>query len=404
MEYIFTERCHLMCPNMCFGISCVINDTLDETRIKNTAEKLAQSHPFLRSTLGFEQKTDKYFYKVSETSKIQLSVMPDEICGMNDSKIIAEYNRQTCFEWDLFQHGFLRLFAWKFKEKMCVLFVFHHLLADGKGGLQLVEQFADCYCTGKSIDFVFEHLITIDDLPVNSRLPLFSRLLVKKLNKSWAKEKNSLAYSEYLSLVNSSLPKEHLNYSFNKIEGQKFAEILEKCRVNNVTVNDYLLAEMFLKNDISKVIVACDLRNTLPHYKAGSLGNFSSAFSINYKANKSGLFGNAKNIHNLVLKKRNNMKDLYLILQFYANLNPQIIDAAFASSKELFNSKTAKFAGDSILGYKNCSGFSITNLGKIESQNIVSACFIPPASSAIKKIQGVLTVNNCLTVCTCERV
>ena len=38
-------------------------------------------------------------------------------------------------------------------------------------------------------------------------------------------------------------------------------------------------------------------------------------------------------------------------------------------------------------------GYSITNLGRLESENIASACFIPPASPAMKKTQGVLTVN-----------
>ena len=46
------------------------------------------------------------------------------------------------------------------------------------------------------------------------------------------------------------------------------------------------------------------------------------------------------------------------------------------------------------------NGYSITNLGKIQSDIIAEAVFIPPASPANKKTWGVLTVNNHMKVCT----
>ncbi len=49
------------------------------------------------------------------------------------------------------------------------------------------------------------------------------------------------------------------------------------------------------------------------------------------------------------------------------------------------------------------SGYSITNLGKIESSSIENAVFIPPASPAVKKTEGVLTVNGRMNICTGER-
>ena len=45
------------------------------------------------------------------------------------------------------------------------------------------------------------------------------------------------------------------------------------------------------------------------------------------------------------------------------------------------------------LGFTKSKGYSITNLGKYESNNIEEAAFLPPASPAIKKTLGVLTVN-----------
>ena len=58
---------------------------------------------------------------------------------------------------------------------------------------------------------------------------------------------------------------------------------------------------------------------------------------------------------------------------------------------------TAFFGGESPTGY------SITNLGKIESRSIANAMFIPPVSQAIKKIKGILTVNERMNICVSQR-
>lgn len=58
---------------------------------------------------------------------------------------------------------------------------------------------------------------------------------------------------------------------------------------------------------------------------------------------------------------------------------------------------TAFFGGESPTGY------SITNLGKIESRSIANAMFIPPVSPAIKKIKGILTVNERMNICVSQR-
>jgi hypothetical protein len=115
------------------------------------------------------------------------------------------------------------------------------------------------------------------------------------------------------------------------------------------------------------------------------------------------LFSLAKKIHNQIQKKLNSPKDLYLILQCYASLEPGLLDAAMISSRGAFDSKVAKFIGTSFFNYDKAKGYSITNLGKIENKNIESAFFIPPASPAIKKTHGVLTVNGVMRICTSQR-
>ena len=170
-----------------------------------------------------------------------------------------------------------------------------------------------------------------------------------------------------------------------------------------MTVNDYLMARMMLEAHTGKVVMACDLRDRLGVYRKGALGNYSTAFSIEAKAGKADLYALAKAVRAQVQKKLSRPADLWLVLQCYANLDPGLIDAALISCRGDFPSKAGRFIGSKFFGFSAADGFSVTNLGRIESESISSAFFIPPASPAIRKTWGVLTVNGVMTVCASER-
>ena len=68
-----------------------------------------------------------------------------------------------------------------------------------------------------------------------------------------------------------------------------------------------------------------------------------------------------------------------------------------------FKSKVAKFIGTAFFGFGESKGYSVTNLGRTESASMETAYFIPPASPAMRKTYGVLTLNGEMTVCTSQR-
>ena len=55
-----------------------------------------------------------------------------------------------------------------------------------------------------------------------------------------------------------------------------------------------------------------------------------------------------------------------------------------------------------MFGFSQSKSYSITNLGKVENDNIKSIMFIPPASPAAKLTLGVVTLNGTMKVC-CSR-
>ena len=404
MQYLFTERAHLMCPHMCFGIAAAVSRPYDEARIRDTIDRLGATHPFLNALLGYEAGKNAYYYDITDRLQAKLRLNDREIGGIDDPEVMEEFRQLTGKEWDLAEEGMLKVCAWPMGNRTCFLLVFHHLLADGRGALGLAQELADCYVSGTAPKPVQEQLIaSAKDLPGNSRLPFVSRMLVQKANRDFTKEQRTVSYEEYRAFADGFLKADHVAHTVTRTGPEEMNGIAEQCRNHGVTVNDWLLARMMMEENTGKVIMACDLRDRLGVYREGALGNYSTAFSIEMKAKGKELFPLAKEIHDSVRRKIERPAELLLVLQCYADLNPGVLDAAMISCKGGFPSKTGKFIGSMFFGFGKGDGHSVTNLGRIESQSMPEAFFIPPASPAIRKTWGVLTVNGTMTVCTSER-
>ena len=283
--------------------------------------------------------------------------------------------------------------------------MFHHLLADGRGALDLCQELANLYVKGVAPAFVQEKLISSKaDFPKESEMSFISRFLINQANKKWEKAGHKpLSYQEYHEYADRFVKEDKTEHSLMIFGFEKTGELIKSCKDNSVTVNDLLMARMYIEEKTDKIIIASDLRDKLSCYNKGALGNYSTAFSVVIKANTSDEFELAAQVHKKVRKALNTPSDLYLVLQCYAGLDPALLDAAFMASRGAFDSEPAEFIGKKFFAMDSARGYSITNLGKIENQNIKAAYFIPPASTAIKKTQGVLTVNGQMIICTSRR-
>ncbi len=404
MEKIFTERAHLMCPKMMFGIAVNIDCAYMKEKISESFGILAEDHPFLRAVLGFDEKDNSYFYDITDTSRVSLVMSDDTLTGLEDPKLKKEYEKLTGYDWDIREEGMLKAVAWKCADSTVFLLVFHHLLADGRGALDLATELTDIYAEGKRHGVVNEKLITSSDLPEGSELPFLSKLLVNKANNDWKKENaEPLSYQQYHEYADSFVKKDKTELNMIRTSASEVSQMISLSREHSVTVNDLLMARMYREDHTDKIIIAKDLRDSLPCYEKNALGNYSTAFSIVIKRQSDDIWKLAEEVHRKVLKTIANPVNLYLVLQCYAALKPEVLDAAFMAAKGEYKSKSAEFIGKMFFGFESPSGYSITNLGKIESRNIKSACFIPPASPAIRKTVGVLTVKGEMISCIQSR-
>ena len=398
-QYIRSERAHFMCPNMHFGIIIELSAAFDEAKLRDSVQKLAKVRPFLRCVIAAEGSMDTLYYKDTGASKTELVVLRNEDSLWDDYKKISET------AWNVFEEGMLKLYAYPKEKGMTLLFIAHHLLTDGRGLLELVQTFAGIYTTGISPDIAEERLIeSIEDLPEKSALSGISRFLVKRANKQWKKENHAVSYAQYCAFAKEYGQMHPVEFEMYEMEREELQTIIQECRNHGVSVNDWLMAEMYLRTGTEKIIIAADIRDRLKNYNPGSLGNYSIAMGIVYKAKSTNVMETAKEVRKCVQKHMNNTRALMLVLASYFEMEPALLDAAAISALGGFNSRAAQFVGGGMFGMSSPKSHSITNLGKVEDEKIDSLVFIPPASPAAKFTLGVVTLNGVLRACSSKNL
>ena len=396
-KYLHTERAHYMCPNMHFGIVAEIVAEFDVNRIIESIDVLKSVHPLMRSLIAEEQGSSGIYYE--EQSELEIPVM---IKNTDDNWQI-DYEAVSSSGWNVQKDALLKVFAYPSGSGTRVLFITHHLLCDGRGLLQLAQEFADYYVNGVKPHLVDEKLMeSLDDLPDGSDLRFISKLLIKDSNKKWCKEGHKVSYDEYLKFESAYDSKQDFKREITNVDGEELDALLGLCRENGVSLNDYLVARMMIEECTDKVVIASDIRNKIKNYKKGALGNYATAFGVVVKKKSSEIMELAKAVDHEVRSIIGKPDREMLVLSCYFNMDPELLDAIAISTLGSFESKAGRFVGSKMFGYEKCDGHCITNLGKVESNVISEAVFIPPASPANRKAWGVLTINKKMRICSID--
>lgn len=393
-NYVYTERAHFMCPNMHFGIMAKIESNYDEGQLKQSIDTLQKAHPFLQSLIAEETDTGRFYYQIQDYLNIPVMVKEEAALWQQD------YEEISVRGWNVMNECLLKVVVYPKENEFQILFIAHHLLCDGRGLLQLAEEFAEHYANGVIPQFAPERLIQcLNDLPSNSDLPLISKLIIGDANRRWKKEGQQVMYEEYSTFERAYIQKHKMKREIFTVCNQELEEILILCKQKSVTVNDWLIAKMMLEENTNKVVIAADIRNQAKCYKQGAMGNYSTAFGVSVKKNGENVIILAKRVASQVINICQHPRKEMLVLACYIHMQPELIDAVTISTLGDFGSKAGTFIGRNMFGYGSQNGYSITNLGKIESNIIAEAVFIPPASPANKKTWGVLTVNSHMKIC-----
>ena len=394
-QYILSERAHFMCPNMHFGMLMEIEKEYDKQSVDETLLRMAEAHPFLKSVIAYEDGTDKLYYKITDRSKISVTVREDS------SLLWSDYKELLQKDWNVFENGLLKVYIYPKEQGMTLLFVVHHLLVDGRGLLEIAQEFANDYVGEVEPVYAEEVLIdSIEDLPPKSSLSGISKLLVKQANKQWAKENHKVNYEQYQDFVEEYAKKHSIDYKTYEVDSESVEQMAKLCKENGFSMNDLLMAQMYIRTKTEKIIIAADIRAQFSRYAKGALGNYSTAMGIVCKSGTTDVVKKAKEVHNAVNRHMKNNRALMLVLACYFDMTPTLLDAAAISALGGFDSKAGRFVGGGMFGFSQPKSYSITNLGKVDNNNIKSLMFIPPASPATKLTLGVVTLNGTMRACS----
>lgn len=147
------------------------------------------------------------------------------------------------------------------------------------------------------------------------------------------------------------------------------------------------------------MVIAADIREQLSCYKPGALGNYATAMAIVSKLHTDDIISKAMDVKKEINKRISDNHSKMLILACYLEMIPELIDAVTIATIGNYTSYAGEFVGSKMFGYKNRTGYCVSNLGKVDNPNILEGMFIPPSSPANKLIDGVLTVNGKMKIC-----
>lgn len=394
-QVICTERAHYMCPNMEFGILAHIRAEYSREKVLETVRVLQAAHPFLRSLIAEEPGSGKLYYQLQES--LDLPVI--EKSGVDSWQI--DYNELTVPGWDVRREGMLKALLYPAGAEFDILLIAHHLLCDGRGLLQLADEFARYYCHGSVPQPVSENLIAgLGDLPEKSGLPFISRCVIDDANRRWDKEHHRVSHDEYLGFEKAFLRDNPVQREIITVDSAELERVHGLCGQRGVSVNDYLIAKLMQEEQTEKVVIAEDIRTRVSCYRQGAMGNYSTAFSVVIKKKENDVLALAEKVASRVASVRKQPQKEMLVLACYLRMRPELIDAVAISALGDFPSAAGAFVGRNMFGYGSRNGRCLTNLGRVESDVISEAAFIPPASPANMKTWGVLTVNGRMKICS----
>lgn len=397
MEYkLITERLSLYIPNghVCFVVE--FYKVLDIEILRNAVKKVLQKHPILRSSIRVDENGKAYYHVEDE---VEPEFYVETIS--NDRGWISTVAEEQKKPFILSQPPLIRFICLKNESKMQLVMCVHHILADGRSGIRILQDIIS-FVENSEQTATVQQVALLEDamLYSNEKLPLLMRMLAGRLNKQWQRSSHIFSEVEYNTMRKSYWSQRSHIIDVAELDASETGRIIAKCKENHVTVNSLLIATLLGATQridgISKENKRFGMGVSFNPNEM-NVGNFVSPISINYAYNpQKSLWDNTHVIQELVKKKLSSNKAKYFVLSFIKALNVNLIDSVYYGWFGDFNNKTTDRLRK-LFGYINKpTHLGITNLGKIglsAEHGIKSTYFIPPITVTADKLAGIVTSN-----------
>lgn len=399
MKYrIEYERSHYFAPAINVAMLVNISGNPPEQELITAIKNAVNQHELLSSKIESDESGYGYYVPKSD-DQVHMEIVP--VKSHEDWKEIIKSQAGTPFK--LLEGDLVRFFILKATDKTQLLIIAHHLAGDGTAMLYLVRDIMNWLNSPLQATQPNPiRLLSRRDFPGDAKLGFLLRCMIKYLNKQWIKEKKVFSIDEYEEMCKEFWKDRNTKILVSALENNQLNNLKVKSKENGVTINS-AITTAFLKaaSNEAEIGIAASIR---PKGFEG-MGNYASGISIKYRYDiRKNFWSNALKVQKLFSKKLSNNSKKYFLLNFLNELEPNLIDAAYFNAFMDFKSSAASKVSK-MFGYKgNPKGVSISNLTKAPipenygGYNIESIILVPPLVPNAKRIIGVVTVGDRMTV------
>ncbi|WP_026526118.1 hypothetical protein [Butyrivibrio sp. VCD2006] len=389
MKYgISTERVDLFDVNIVIVMQVKLREAVPFEELQKAFEKACSAHEVLRSKVVIDEEGEA-FYVDCDCPKNSFSETTQTLTELINS------NERKRFKIE--EGEFIRGFA----APDGLVFMMHHLGGDGKSLLYFIETFMNCLSGNEIGEVPFKNL-TLENLPENSRIPFFYKILVNRWNRKWQKDKRVFDFLDMDRAYKNFWENRKTKTIIKRYEKSDIEQLIQKAKRAGVSLTAYLITDM-IKDEKKKVDVGLAVDGRTDNNR--SMGNQATGISVEYKYDEKKSFEeNAMAIHSLMQKKLNDDRYRFFVLGFMGKLDSTLKDALNLEHAGYFHAKSSSTVAE-LLGYgEKVKDYSITNLTRADiplkygDYEIKEIAFIPPVISYGKNIIGIVTAGDVMNI------
>ena len=389
---LMAERFFLFDPSIYMNVIFTIDGQVPADTLRAAIEKTFTQNQTTMSKAVLDEKGNLYLEEMGHTG------CHTYVDGRDWQEIRREQER---IPFRINEGEFLRAFITPREKGTDIYLMAHHMMADGSGLLILVDDIMN-NLAGFEVTYKPTEVMRRRDVIRKGDLPLKTRMMLRLLNWSWAKEKRVLTWEDYYHIHETYWKDKSTYFEFTTIEAEELEALKQECKELGITVNSYLVAKIMKNYPEDHILgVPVSLRG-----KSSSISNMITSLMLEYQydTDKS-LAENALRAHQIIREGLASEPMRYHIPQFVAILDPTLMDAAVAYYVLGFDNEAARKASY-IIGYTSKLGtdVGITNLGVLDVKQqygdyrITNMIGIPPHVSATRRVISIYTYNGKMTI------
>lgn len=389
MRYrIDTERVDLFDVNIIITMKVSLDKAIDFDAAKAAFTKACSFHEVLNSRVVIEDSGEAYYVDNDD---------PHNSINMTDLDLEELINENERKRFRIEEGEFIRAFV----SKDGVIFMMHHLGGDGKSLIYFIETFMKCLA-GQECESVPFRSLGLSDLPAESKLPFYYKLLADSWNKKWKKERKVFGFDDMDNAYSGFWKDRKTEIELKRYSKEELGNMIRTAKSFGVSLTACFITDMIKElNSTQDVGLAVDGRTDGNR----SMGNQATGISVKYRYdNRKSFEDNSKAVFKAMRRKLDDSRSRYLILRFMGLLDPTLKDSLNMVYAGCFRGRTAcKVAA--LLGYgDNVKDISITNLTKVDIPleygefHIKEIAFVPPVVSYAKNVIGIVTAGDVMTV------